>query len=131
MATNSPGSTARYYHHDLVFKIKQTLFGADGAKTTALPPLTKGSIIQHLISGVYIHTSFNGTATLDVGTAGTPTLYMSALAITGAVGFVVMNGTAAATGGFRVDVNTDQPIFARVNGTPTTGEVTVVISGLT
>lgn len=76
-------------------------------------------------SGVWIKTAFDGTGTtIDVGVAGTPALFGSALA-TGSAVFVPLDDAALATA---APSNAARNLVARINGTvATVGSADVIL----
>lgn len=73
---------ARQYHHELIHYIRRDFTFADRGKSLEIGTIPAGSVIVKPISGVNVHTAFNGSGTdlIDIGTAGTADLYATDLA---------------------------------------------------
>lgn len=115
MATNTPATDARKYHHDLVHYISVPIDGADGAQTVVVGKLPAGAAV--IGGGIVVVTALNGTGTVSLGVTGDTSDFASALVATVA-GVIVADDLATASKSYQT-VDTD--IIATVGGTPTSG----------
>lgn len=118
MATGTRGTQSREYHtHQLHYLRKDLVETSAAAGSVGVLPA--GAVIIPVISGVYVNTLFSGgNPAVDVGIAGSATLYASALDLDAALGFVVLDEVSADS--MRVTVDTEV-LYALTLDTPTGG----------
>ncbi len=83
---------ARQFHHQLIHYIRKDLTFADRGKQLEIGTIPAGSVIVKPISGVNVHTAFNGTGTdlIDIGVLADDDLYATDLAAQ-TVGFAALD----------------------------------------
>lgn len=92
MATNTAGSAARQFHHQMVHYLRKTITYADNGDTVIVGYLPAGAVVLPGLSAAMVSTAFNGdtTNTVDIGITGSTTKYASALAL-GTVGWIELD----------------------------------------
>jgi hypothetical protein len=126
MATNTTGTSARRYHHNLVHELSANFTFADDGKVLALGTLPAGAVILKGQSGVLVHVVFNAGTTnvLDIGTSANDDLYGTDLAL-GTAAFVPLDEVVD----YRITTDTAMTATVDLTGTAaTTGAATIIIS---
>lgn len=130
MPTNTPGSTARYVHPQVIHFLRRGLTFADNGLARTVGVLPAGAQIIQSLSGVYVTTAFNAGTTnvLDIGTTADDDLYATDLAL-GTRAFVAIDEAATAVNTWLVTADTTITATVALAGTAATaGSAEVVIA---
>lgn len=117
---------ARQFHHQLIHYIRRDLTFADRGKQLEIGTIPAGSVIVKPISGVNVHTAFNGTGTdlIDIGVLADDDLYATDLAAQ-TVGFAALDEAVSVY----VAVDTTLTVtYADQNSDATAGAAQAVIA---
>lgn len=94
MATNTAGSTARYYNKQLVHYLRADFNVAEvdvsGGVTKTLGTIPAGSLILKPISGFAVHVAFDDTTVVDLGPSDNNDLWATNM-VTTTIGFVPLD----------------------------------------
>ncbi|MBL8774069.1 MAG: hypothetical protein JNK30_21965 [Phenylobacterium sp.] len=121
-----PQNNPRQYSQQVVHFLRKRLTYTDRGVAVTVGVVPAGSVILKPISGVNIHTAFNGTGTdlIDIGTSGTADLFATDLAGQ-TVGFAPCDEAVS----FYVAADTTiTATYADQNSDATAGEAQVVIA---
>ena len=127
MATNTAGSTARYYNKQLVHYLRADFNVAEvdvsGGKTKTLGIIPAGAVIIGSASGVAVHIAFDDTTVVDIGVAGNNDLFATNM-ITTTLGWVPFDEAIA----HKVYVDTTLECTLIPSGTSVTvGSASVIV----
>jgi hypothetical protein len=116
----------RQYHQQMIHYLRKDFTYADTGKNLLMGAIPAGSLIIKPISGINVHTAFNGSGTdlVDIGTLADPDLYATDLAA-GSVGFAALDEAVS----MYVAVDTDLYVtFTDTNGDATAGVAQAIIA---
>lgn len=132
MATNTAGDVAQVYPQNMVHYIAKTISYTDNGTSVTVGVLPAGAVVLPGLSGVAVHTAFDGntTNTCDIGISGTAEKYASDLAL-GTLGWIELDVITEASGNSS-KTTAAETIIAGVVSTASAaaGEATVIIAYL-
>lgn len=128
MATNTAGSSARYYNKQLIHYLRADFNVADvdvsGGVTKTLGTIPAGSVLCKPISGIAIHVAFDDTTVCDLGPSDNNDLWATDI-VTTTIGFVALDETV--TNKVYVDT-TVQCSFIPAGSSVTVGSASAIIA---
>jgi hypothetical protein len=127
MATNTAGSTARYYNKQLIHYLSADFNVTDvdvsGGCTKTLGTIPAGSVILKPISGIAVHVAFDDTTVCDMGPTSNNDLWLTD-GVTTTIGFVPLDETVTN----KVYVDTEiQASFIPAGTSVTVGSGTAIV----
>lgn len=125
MPTNSPGTTARDFHKQMIHYLRKDFTFSDAGKVLTLGTIPGGSVLLKQVSGVIVHVAFTAGTNkqIDIGTTDNDDLYGTDMSLA-SIAFVPIDEAVSAY------VATDTTLTATpdLTGTGNTaGSGTVVI----